>query len=331
MVDFSKIYPGFITKEYVLSKISDYDIFSHYFGRFELKKAYKSVFRKDRTPSTGFYIGKKGDLRYGDFATGESLDCFAFVAKLFNLKYNQAINKIASDFGIIDGCSVTNSATALKVNEDINRVKEKTIIQFKVAKWNEENEAFWRKYDITREELIRNNVYPVKELYINKKKIFGKTLRYAFLVKNNEEEFVKIYSPYDERMKWVSNIPLSIPFGLDSLPRKSDTVIITKSCKDLIVLKKIFTDVIATQNESVSSLPEDLQEMLLTNYSKRIIFWDNDDTGVDNCKKFNEKGFGYFNIPKEYYKKYKIKDASDFVLYYGVDALCDLFKEKNII
>lgn len=329
MLDFSKIYSEPISRQFVLARLQESDIFYNYFGNFKIGDIYSSFFRKDSHPSTGFYINKSGKLIYNDLKTGEKLDCFAFVAKAYNISYGDAIKKVCRDFGLIASDNVI-----YKPNPNFKldvEVKAKTIIQFVPDKWNVDNLSFWKQYDITKQELDRELVFPVSRLYINKKRIFGSELRYAYLENFNNEEFVKIYSPYDKRMKWVTNIPLRVPFGMNQLPYKSDTVIITKSKKDLIVCKKLFTDVIATQNESESSLPKDIQDILLSNYKNRIIFWDNDQTGVNNCTLLNEKGFGYFNIPKEEYEKFKIKDASDYVSYYGIDALAELFKEKNIL
>lgn len=331
MIDFSKVYTEPINRDFILARLQESDIFYNYHGSFKLGVVYSSKFRKDSTPSCGFYINKNGKLIYNDLKTGEKLDCFAFVAKLFALTYGEAIQRVAKDFGIIQ----SDSKLVYKPNPDFELdldVKSKTIIQFSPKRWDDNNLLFWRKYDIVREELEKENVFPINELYINKKKIYGKDVqRYAYLERSNGEEFVKVYSPYDKQMKWLSNIPLYVPFGLKDLKFKTDTIIITKSKKDLIVCKKLFSDVIATQNESESALGFDVQDMLLSNYEHAIIFWDNDQTGVDNCKKFNEKGFGYFNIPKMEYEKFKIKDASDYVAYYGVDALADLFKEKGIL
>jgi hypothetical protein len=335
MFDFTKIHSEPINRDFILSKISDSQIFYQYFGKFEIGKVYSSKFRKDKNPSTGFYVNKTGRLIYNDISTSEKLDCFAFVAKLFNISYSEAIKKVAVDFGIIDGVSTTiinpeTYTSGLQIDTDC---KKKTIIQFKPDSWKEEYLTYWREFEITKDELISEGVYPIKDLYINKKKIYNKDnhLRFAYVEKYKGEEFVKIYSPHDPQMKWVSNIPLNVPFGLSDLKFKSDTVIITKSKKDLMVLKKIFTDVIATQNESESSLSNEVQELLLNNFSKAYIFWDNDPTGVDNCKKFNARGFRYFNIPREYYEKFKIKDASDYIAFYGVDALKELFEIKHIL
>lgn len=337
MFDFSKIYSAPVNTDFILSKVADSVIFYQYFGPFELGKVYKSKFRKDRNPSTGFYVNKLGRLIYNDITTGEKLDCFAFVAKLYNISYSDAIKKIGNDFGIIGDSkqSIVSAATFKAASEIDKDCKQKTIIQVKPNRWKEENLAYWREFEISQKELEENDVYPIGDLYINKQKIYNphNYLRYAYRLKYNGEEFIKIYSPHDTKMKWVSNIPLYIPFGLDTLPQSGDKLIVTKSQKDRIVLKKLFPAVIASQNESESALSSEIQEIIKNNhdFKRKIIFWDNDPTGVEACKKFNEKGFGYFNIPKECYEKFKIKDASDYVAYYGIDALADLLKEKNIL
>lgn len=335
MFDFSKVHTEPINAAFVLKRVSDAQIFWHYYGEFDLGKVYSSIFRKDRKPSVGFFIGKSGEIVYNDFSTGENLNCFAFVAKLFNVSYGDAIRRVAADFGLIDGRSATVDFSRLRAADSLDReAKRETIIQITPGKWNESNLLFWREFEITKDELVANDVYPVKSLFINKAKITNpkKYNRYAYLQRDKEgKEYLKIYSPQDSRMKWVSNIPLNLPFGIDTLPKKSDTLIVTKSQKDRIVLKKIFSDVVATQNESESSVPDWFVEQSANDYKTRIIFWDNDPTGVENCKKFNEKGFGYFNIPRSYYERWKIKDASDFVAFYGVDALVDLLKEKGIV
>jgi hypothetical protein len=338
VIDFKEVKPWFVTKEFVLSKVSDSVIFYHYFGPFEIrKKTYKSVFSKDRNPSTGFYISKSKCIKYNDLRTRENWDCFAFVAKLNNINYGEAIYKVAKDFGLVGGeksTSITKEifVQAAKIDKEI---KEKTIIQIVPERWTDEHLGFWRMYDATKAELIQNEIYPVRDLYINGIKIFNKNnhLRFAYRIIYEGEEYIKIYSPKDEKMKWISNIPLHIPFGLDSLPKQSKTLIITKSVKDRIVLLKLFDAVIATQNESEAAFPETLIQKFNTEYEfeQKIIFWDNDETGINNCKRFNDRGFGYFNIPNIYRDKYKIKDASDYVSYFGIDALKELFIQKKII
>lgn len=328
MFDFSKISAEDINPDWILSRISSADIFTFYFGKFELNKAYSSKLRKDNNPSIGFYVGKKGQLIYNDFSTGEKLNCFSFVQKLYNLNFREALNLIASDFGLTS----IRSKVPLQVFKDANELdiiqKKETIIQFIPDKWKDRHLKYWRLYEITKKELELENVFPVKNLFINKKEIknINNDLQFAYVEK---DVGVKIYTPYNKRIKHITNIPLSIPFGLKNLKYQSNTIYITKAKKDLIILKKFFTDVIATQNESESSISNETEE-LIKNFKNKIIIWDNDETGVNNCKKFNSRGYGYFNIPKEELKK-GIKDIADYVEWYGLIGLEQLFLQKNLI
>ncbi len=327
MFNFSKV-SVYVDENYVLSRVSESTIFSNYFGKFELGKIYSSPFRKDRNPSTGFYISRSGNLIFNDIKTGEKLNCFRFVGKLYGLSYNQAITKVAEDFGLIKGFMPRFDASrTFNIDED---VKKETLIQFHPGKWSRMYLDYWKQGDIEEEDLPKDELFPVSQLFLNKREIATNEIRFAQVVKHEGKDYTKIYSPYSKTMKWLSNIPLSVPFGMNSLLGLSDTVFIAKSFKDMLVLKKIFTDVIATQNESEAALTTAIQEELKS-YKNKIIVWDNDETGVENCKKFNDKGFGYFNIPRDYYLNFGIKDPFDFVSYYGLRELKKLFIEKGLL
>lgn len=336
MINFSKI-PAItsLTPEWILSRVDEFTIMRYYFGDFSVGKAYCSFFdKKDTRPSTGFYINKKGSLIYRDFRNGKTWNCFDFVKEIYNCNFKRALEIIANDFGLINIATLKVSKQVFEEAQQIERQnKAETLIQFIPEKWNKLNLSFWNYYEITQSELEENGVYPVNRLFINKNEIYNKNniLRYAYIIEHEGKQLIKVYSPFDKNMKWLSNVPLDVPFGLNKLVYNSDTVFITKSLKDLIVLKKLFYNVIATQNESEAALNSSVQEHLKSKFDKRIIIFDNDDVGVENCKKFNDKGFDYFNIPKDEYYKYKIKDPSDYIKFYGIDALKDLFKTKGII
>lgn len=333
--DFSKIQiPLKITKEWILKHVDDYTILYYYYGPFKLNKAYCSFFDKgDSNPSTVFYMGNTGRIIYYDFRSGEKLDCFGFVQKLHGCSFKETLEQIADDFGLIDKstCKVLPKVIIEAQNEE-KQAKKETLIQFEPESWNSKNLEFWRKYEITQNELVRHNVYPVKKLFLNHLEIYGNnTNQYAYPLNFEGGRGVKIYSPNNPKMKWLSSIPIDQPFGINDLCYEDDKVIITKSKKDLIILRKFFKDVVATQNESEASLSEEVQNKLRRRYSQRIIIWDNDDVGVENCKKFNNKGFKYFNIPRAEYEHYRIKDCSDYVEAYGLMALESLLKTKNLL
>ncbi len=328
-IDFSRV-SVYVDEQFVLSRLSESTIFSNYFGNFEMRKIYNSPFRRDKDPSTGFYMSRSGNIIFNDIKTGEKLNCFRFVGKLYGLKhYNEAVTKVAQDFGLIDGWAPKYDKTKVfTVEEDI---RKETLIQFQPAPWHKIYLDYWKQGDIMEEDIPKDKLFPVKKLWLNKKEIETKEIRFAYLVEDGHKTYTKIYSPNSTTMKWLSNIPLSIPFGMEELKGESDTIIIGKSFKDRLVLKKLFIDVIATQNESEAALTEAVQDQLRARYNSRIIIWDNDKTGVENCTKFNDKGFGYFNIPKDYYTNFGIKDPFDFVSYYGIEELKKLFIEKGLL
>lgn len=339
MINFNNIEsPLNLSSEFILSKLDESQIFFYYFGHFELGKVYPSKFRKDRSPSTGFFIHPQTrSILYNDLGTGEKLNCFQFVAKLYGCSYYEALKKIASDFGL----SKSNTASTLAqqiINQTVQfdrEFKKETNIQFLPSSWDNTTLAYWKQYEVSKERLIKEDVYPVKRLFINKIEYSVDDVTFAYLVKekdsqNIEKTYVKIYSPFNKERKWLSNIPLTVPFGLNNLKYGTDHVRIAKAQKDRLVLLNIMDSVIGTQNESEAALTNKLIKHLCFNFPRRTIIWDSDDTGVQNCKKFNSRGFGYFNTPKHLLEK-GIKDVSDYVKAFGMKELEKLLISKNII
>lgn len=334
MYDFNKVSGIHLTTDWILSKISQEEIFFYYNGPFKLNRSFSSSLRKDRHPSCRIYFSKNGRLIYEDFAQGERYNCFAFVQKLYNSSFREALKIIAKDFGLIN--ESTKVVSKEIITEALSLEKEhkaSTLIQFEPEPWNEKNLFFWRLYEITQQELERENIFPVKQLFINKKEIFNfsQEPRYAYPIEYEGKHYVKIYSPYSKQMKWISSIPNNIPFGLNSLSYDTDLLLITKSKKDQLILSKIFKDVISLQNESENAFPISIQEELLSKYKQCVIVFDADEVGVRTCKEYNKKGFGYFNTPRQDYEKYRIKDPSDYVKFYGIEALKELFIQKNLL
>jgi len=337
-IDFTKVVGAYnITTDFLLSKLSEEQIFFYYFGRFELGRSYPSKFRKDGTPSTGFYVNRTGNIILNDLRTGEKLNCFRFVAKLYQLSYTEALNKIAADFGLLANTDAKPLAQSI-INQGIEfdrELKKNTLIQFVPGQWTTNRRMYWNQYGLGNLNFTKADIYPVDKLFLNKNEIRNlDELCFAYVVREKvdgkEQIYVKIYSPYSENMKWLSNIPLTVPFGLNTLNYNSDHVIVTKAKKDMEVLKLLFPSVIGTQNESTSALTDKMVKHLCHNFTRRTIIWDADETGVEACKKFNTRGFDYFNTPKELLER-DIKDVSDFVAAFGLKALEDLLRQKRIL
>lgn len=336
MIDFKTISPARsnLTEEWLLKQISPSAIFFLYHGAFKIGRVYNSLFRKDAKPSCGFFIHQRtGALLYSDFVTGHKMNCIQFVMRLFNLKYYDAIEKIAQDFGLVKGNKII-SDTFLKDSSEIEDEikKNEVLIQWRARPHTKKDLEYWAQYEITQKELNDNYIYSVGELFLNKKEIknYNDEPRFAYPLMTDDGLKVKIYSPQSEKMKWLSSIPNNKPFGINKLRYESDTVIITKSKKDEIVLKKIFSDVISLQNESEQALDKEDAWLLENHFNRRVVVFDADPPGVNACKKFNIKGYDYFNTPKSDYEKYGITDPSDYIKIYGLEMLKEEFYKKGI-
>jgi hypothetical protein len=317
--------------ENIYNKINDSEIFRYYFGEFELGKAYPSVFRKDLKPSTGFFVGSTGRIIYNDLTTGEKLDAVNFVMKLYNISYPLAVIKIKEDLELIS----KDGKPLLHRKEFVREVltKEEVDISIITRPFTDNDFAFFNRYNISRYELTKNDVFSIKGVFM-KGKLFrysDKDIRFAFRVINGGKAYFKLYSPNHATYKWINNIPLTIPFGIDSLPRKDKRLIVTKSLKDKIVLNKFFTDVIGLQNESAASFTEDNIEKLKKEYDEIIINFDADAPGIKAASYYTDRyGFKSFNIPQEIYKEYNVKDYSDYVKEFGLIQLKKLLKWQKL-
>lgn len=327
MIKFSKISVN-IDSDFILKNVSDATIFSKYFGNFEFKKVYSSPFRKDKDASTGFYVNKDNVIIFNDLKTGEKLNCFRFVAKLFNISYFEALNVIAKDFGLIKGfVPKYDKKIVFQIDKE---VLNETLIQFEPNPWLKPYINYFKKINIKEEEIDKNEIFPVKKLWINKLEFAVKELMFARIQEHEGKIYTKVYAPYSKKWKWRNNFPLNLPFGINKLKFTSDTLLIGKSFKEETLLKTFHTDVIATQNESEASFSLETMK-IIEPYKRKILVWDADPAGIENASKLIKKGFESFTIPIEDYEMFGITDTAEYSEWYGKDELIKLFTEKNII
>ena len=75
-----------ITLDYILSKVTEYDIYAAYIGNFKVGMIYNSPFRKDKNPSFGcFYSRTTKQLMFKDHGTGDCGNVIKFVSLLTGL------------------------------------------------------------------------------------------------------------------------------------------------------------------------------------------------------------------------------------------------------
>jgi hypothetical protein len=312
----------YVSSRMLFEMIDPYDIYCYYLGYSpQPRKMYSSPFRRDSNPSFGLF-SNKNTLLHKDFGDNNYIgNCINFVQQLTGLTYQEAIHKIIYDLRL--------NSSAVRRHNEIFSPKDKTLIQITQRPFNSLDIRYWNTYGISVEDLIKEDVFSIESLYINKQRLTPHELAFAYLFIDGDEEFLKIYQPFG-RQKWLSNVPVKRALHLDRLEHKSDVVTIAKSKKDKIVLKKLITDVYECQKEGTEVISDYLDDFLDNHYDRKICFFDNDEPGKRANRALNPRGYEWINIPNAYYNE-GIKDPSDFVRIYGYKELEKLLRRKDIL
>jgi hypothetical protein len=300
----------------ILGKITEYDIFMYYCPNFKkLGKKFKSELRKDNSPTVSI-IPYNGRLLYKDFGSSEhTFDCFNYVKHKYNCSFIAALRIIDCDFNLglsskKEIINFTMGYMAYRQNKTPEFTKPEIIIKKKRRSWTKEDAKFWSQYLVTKELLIKFAVEPISHFWINSTRFSCKSISYAFRFNNR----YKIYSPYDEENKWLSNTKKTDVQGYNQLPNKGERLIITSSLKDVICLHSAGYNAIAMQSEM--QIPEEkLISELKERFNRIDILYDNDFNKMNNpgqtiARKICDLyGFNNICIPTSF----ESKDPSDLV------------------
>jgi hypothetical protein len=209
--------------------------------------------------------------------------------------------------------------------------KRYSLIQVKTRKFTNRELEYWAEYHQDLQDLRDNNVYSIKELYLNKQRFpLGEDeLRFGYLY---EGQYWKIYRPYaDKKHKWMpNNVPITAMDGKENI-KDCSVAFINKSKKDFMVMKKIFPCSCAVQNEGLGCFSHDNVEYLKANSDRQILSFDADDVGVQNSVQITKMfDFDYTNVPRQYLAE-GIKDWADLAKAHGLQAIEDYLKSKNLL
>ena len=125
-----------LTKEYILTKISEEAIFEHY-GVPIKKGLFCSRLRQDHKPTVGLYRNKRGRLIMKDFGSDFSGDCFNYVMALFNVSYYMTLQIIANDFGLIQRADLKINKAKIKPTGTKFEEQKSAIIQVQTREFNQ--------------------------------------------------------------------------------------------------------------------------------------------------------------------------------------------------
>ena len=307
-----------ITLEYILSKVTEYDIYAKYIGNFKVGMIYNSPLRKDKNPSFGIFYSKKANkLLFKDHGTGESGDVVKFVS-LYTGKtnYNDVLNDIVEQLNITNTTKLT-SKTEYKPPEE-------TIIGVVRQDFTEADKKYWSRYNISLNTLKKFDVASIKYYLCNGivKGIYkDDNPMYAYKVYNN----FKIYRPLaDKYHKWRNNLTNYDIQGYKQLPKSGDLLIITKSLKDVMCFYEMGYNAVSPASES-TWLPDIVLDNLKKRFKRIILMFDRDTTGTKYLRKISLKtGLE----PLLVNKKFKAKDISDAIELNGFEKVKKWFDEE---
>lgn len=265
-----------LTKDFILSKISQINIFSTYTG-IDVKiiehcinsgELISSPFRIDEHPSFGFRYNNRGKLKAKDFAGYFHGDCFDAAALVISQIVHKNINisnkgwfifvlkHIAYTFrNIIYGKDKDESIDGI-IAEGIKCARNnKSIIEFIPREWNNYDKNYWGKFHIPINYLNTNFVYPVEQYFINRRinpeakynySDNKKDVCYAYVLGRDKNSIynIKLYFPNRKHgnVRFITNS--NCLEGLLNLELDNyDAIVITKSTKDRICLKNFLDSI----------------------------------------------------------------------------------------
>lgn len=256
-----------LTKQLILSKVSQVTIFSTYLNLSDKLVQYCidtgelicSPIRDDIHPTCGFRYDNKGKLKFKDFAGYFWGDCFDVVAYVMSIIYKKSYDvSDKRDFiKILRHITFTFKDIFYGQEKDINLVNEintaigaikhqKQIIELVVRTWNEYDKEYWNKIGVPLQFLNVNFIYPVEQYYINRKinpepKYFYNINDpcYGYCLGKDRSGIynIKLYFPNREKSvtRFITNCNhLEGIYNLDKT--NYDIIIITKSTKDRLSL-----------------------------------------------------------------------------------------------
>ena len=318
----------------ILERITSLDIFVYYLGKGVMSGgAFHSPLRKDSKPSFTIFKHRDGTYLYKDFSTGDVGDCFTLLSKMYGLNHGGVCKLIDNDFRLGLSTSKFTAPTKQFVgehNENLEKdMPSSTTIQIKSRPWNsKEDKSFWGKYGITCEILKAYNVKAALAVFVNgdlavESNKYNPIYSYDF-----GDGRMKIYQPYSKTYKWLSNTSSTDLQGLSQIPEKGDTLVITKSLKDVMCLAAFGIPAVAPSSESCI-IPDDVVSMLYSRYARIIILYDFDRTGVSFANKHRKLyGFEYLFITNGRFGTfdYEVKDFSDFIAKFGTKKASELIE-----
>lgn len=306
----------------ILQRVDEYTLFCHYLG-FEpdLGVKYHSPIRPDdNDPSFGIFRSRNFSNRefgWKDAGTGKYGDVFKLVEELMKLEYSsctrfQILERIKQDFGL----TTKMENKPLRIVNYVPKPRETIDIRVKSRTFNSLDFQFWRQFNIDQPILERYKVKPIScywSFESQQSPKFPRGLGYWYQIYPKS----KLYFPNEvKEFKFRNDLTDKELEGFYQLKYQSDTLIITKSYKDVMCLASFGYEAVAARSENTKITDAYLQ-YFEQRYSRILVLFDN-----DGKHKADEYHYDKIWVPKDSGEK----DISDFCKRYSPAETATLLK-----
>ncbi len=323
-----------LTASKILDKVSEEQIIEYYLGiEINFNRLYTNPLRStDERPGCKFYISKDtGRIKFRDYAEQWDEDCFGIVMRIERCNFPRALEKIAETFGIYDRKRSGLIPVLPSKEKSLRVIKDKTNITIRPRKWNKLDAKYWNSFHINKLDLEEANVMPIQLAWI-----VEDIARLIYEYKEDDpcyayifpDKTVKLYFPFREVGRFLGNSRYVQGYNL--LPKRGTNLIITKSYKDVLCMKKFGISAIAPQAEGIL-IDVELMIELKNRFDNIHSLYDWDRAGIKGALRMNkEYGIPYLFFTRSGLVKVKvdfgIKDFAENLSKFGIHDTIDIIE-----
>lgn len=326
--------PERIDREFILSKVSEEDIFYKYMGIYPNENDFFcNPFRTDTKADCKFYRDSRLVLKFNDFAYKWNVDCFNVVQYIYKDTYPQALERVARDFKLYDN-EVDLSSFGASVIEEYskkNSFREIKVQRKEFTKWELE---LWNSWGYTKETLDFYRIGSLLRLWVGDRLIYtysSKDPGFIYHLGNNEDglPLYKAYFPLRSSYRFIQNVG-NILQGYHQLPENGEFCLITKSMKDVGCIYHYGIPAVAPMGETVLITPEQFED-LNNRFFHVFTLFDRDRAGMIATKLY-QKTYGTTPLLFDslsgglFRKKDEPKDIVDHHIEFGNRELSEMIE-----
>lgn len=307
--------PEKITKEYILDRVSQEDLFEKYLGSGVAYdgELFKSPLRSDRNPTCTVY--RNTDLfRFVDYA-GPRYNIFDIVMLKNNCNLNDALNIIAQDFKLFRG---TTNRGVFTATEGTYLPKKETEIKVIRQKFTEVDKAYWGQYHLKDPQIFERYETISCQYVFWTDKFTGELELKAIYNKNNpiyaysfRDNHWKIYFPF--LTDWRFRCNTDKLQGYNQLDKTGDILVWTKSLKDCMVFRLFGINAVAKQAET-NYIKDEVIHDLKSKFKSHLIIYDDDNAGREGAARDSDQ----WGFPTKFIPFNEGKDISGYVKKHGL-------------